>query len=136
MIQFFRFALVGISNTAIDFMIMNLLMILSGITGDIWFSVFKSISFLAATINSYIWNRRWTFGREPGFTFSEFTLFATVGAIGAVLNVGIASYIVNGIPVPSGISNLLWANVGIGIAAISVMLWNFLMFKLFVFRVQ
>ena len=56
-----KFLMVGILNTGIDFFIFNTFIALTGIDSGAWVLAFKSISFLAALINSYELNRLWTF---------------------------------------------------------------------------
>ena len=56
-----KFLLVGALNTFIDLGVLNMLIWISGIAAGAWYIVFKSISFLVATVNSYFWNKHWTF---------------------------------------------------------------------------
>lgn len=130
-----RFVLVGALNTFIDLGILNVLIWLSGITSGFWFSIFKSISFLVATINSYFWNKHWTFNRgENAFAGKEFSKFLIVTAIGMFVNVGIASFIVNVIGVQFGVSEEMWATIGAVISSLFAWAWNFLSSKFIVFK--
>ncbi len=132
--QLSKFGVVGISNTAIDFGILNLLIMTFGISAGIAFSVFKVISFLGATVNSYLWNKFWSFeDHSKDDLKGEFIKFITISGIGIVINVGIAS-LINMIGPYGGISENGWANISAAVATITVLTWNFLGYKLFVFK--
>ena len=55
--RFFRFAAVGIVGAVVDFGTFNLLTTLVGLTAV----VASILSFIAAIINNFIWNRYWTY---------------------------------------------------------------------------
>jgi putative flippase GtrA len=135
-----KFALVGALNTFIDLGILNLLMWISGIALGPWYAVFKGTSFLIATTNSYFWNKHWTFvkedtqGKKDLFASEEFSKFLAMTGIGLILNVGIASLVVNLIGPQFGISNEIWATIGALTATLFAWVWNFLSSKFFVFK--
>jgi len=63
LIQFIKFGIVGVSNTAVDWVVF--FMITQLIIADKSFEpTAKVISFLAAMLNSYIWNTIWTFKKQ------------------------------------------------------------------------
>ena len=133
-LQFPKFITVGVSNTIIDFGILNLLMYLTGETSGIFFSLFKSISFIVAVTNSYILNKHWTFKSSGETKNGEFLKFVVVNLIGCAINVSWASYVVNVIGAPAGISPMLWANIGAASAVVFTVSWNFIGAKFFVFK--
>ena len=136
-----KFLLVGGLNTFMDLGVLNLLIAASGITAGIGFSVFKGFSFLIAFANSYLWNKYWTFrGKTMAQDFveqgKEFAQFLVVSGIGFFLNVGSASLVVNFINPQFGLSERAWPTVGALVGTLVVMTWNFLGYKLIVFRKQ
>lgn len=131
--QIAKFGTVGILNTLMDWGILNTLMFLSGVYFGFAYSGFKAVSFAIATVNSYLWNKYWTF--ESGTSRdNEFIKFLIISVIGAFINIGIASFIVNFIAPFSGISLPIWANIGAAAATAISMIWNFSGYKFIVFK--
>lgn len=133
--QFGKFAAVGFLNFSIDFGVLNLLIFVSGFNAGLAFSAFKALSFLAANVNSYLWNKFWTFraGGEGNYA-GEYSRFLTVSLVGLGINVGIASLVVNLIGPQFGIGPTLWANLGAVAGAALGLVWNFVGYKFIVFR--
>jgi len=134
-LQAAKFFLVGTLNTFVDLAVLNLLMWIFGIVAGPFYSVFKAFSFLAATTNSYFWNRFWTFekGKET-IQFREYFKFLIITAIGLIINVSVASYAVNVIGPQYGFSEKIWASIGAIIAAFFAFIWNFSASKFIVFK--
>lgn len=132
--QFVKFSTIGVSSAFIDLGILNVLILLSGIANGAWFPVFKGTSAMIALVNSYFWNRSWTFKSQDNANVVEFGKFFTISAVGLGINVGVASFIVNVVGPLDKISPQLWANIG-AISATSVsLIWNFSCYKFIVFR--
>jgi putative flippase GtrA len=140
LLQIFKFGLVGVLNTFVDLGVLNFLIFVSGFTAGIYFSVFKGISFIVAVVNSYFWNKFWTFkvkNREiidQSKKRSEFAQFLAVSVIGFLVNVGVASLVVNVIGPVGEIDVRSWANIGAIAATLVALAWNFLGYKFFVFK--
>lgn len=140
--QVAKFILVGLLNTFVDWGILNLLMFLTSTVSGPLFPVFKGVSFLVATSNSFAWNKFWTFKKptddkeavEKKAAGKEFMQFFIVSVIGFTLNVGIATVMVNVMGAPAGVSEQLWANIGALGGTLAVLVWNFLGYKLIVFK--
>lgn len=132
--QFAKFGAVGAFNTFLDWGILNFLIALTGIAAGGGYSLFKGISFIVANTSSYWWNKHWTFGSRESATAQEFGKFFGVSLIGLLINIGLASFIVNGLDAPAGFSPERWANVGAMIATAASLFWNFIGYKLWVFK--
>ncbi|MDP2967195.1 MAG: GtrA family protein, partial [bacterium] len=133
--QLFKFTLTGSLNTFIDLAVLNLLMQALQITSGWYFSFFKIISFSCAAANSYIWNKFWTFKKkETKVGAKEFSQFYIITGISFLINVGLASLIVNVIGPQFSLSETLWANVGALGGVFGAFIWNFLGYKFIVFK--
>lgn len=130
-----KFGLIGVTNTVIDLGLFNLFIYFSHVSDGYMVSVFKSFSVLAAIINSFIWNKYWSFAKKDSENVGEeFTHFLAVSLIGLLMNVGITSFVVNVMTTPAGFSDKAWANIGALIATVLVLTWNFVGYKFFVFK--
>lgn len=134
-----KFALVGALNTFVDIGVLTIFLLASGINEGILYSVFKGVSFSAAVVNSYLWNKFWTFrakAESPNAknTGTEFAQFLGVSIIGFFLNVGTASLVVNVIGPQCDIQANLWAVIGAVVGTLVVLTWNFFGYKLIVFK--
>ena len=132
--QFGKFAAVGTLNTLIDLGILNLFIYFTDISSGGLFSGFKVVSFLFATTNSYFWNKFWTFQNKMPVTGKEYARFFAFTTIGAAINTGVASVVVNVFGAPEGMDVKIWANVGALVAVFVSLIWNFLAYKLVVFK--
>lgn len=131
--QFGRFLLVGASNFSIDFGVLNLLMTVSGLDSGMMFSLFKGLSFFAALLNSYFWNRNWTFGSNSGQSIpAEFFRFAGIALAGLLINVVVASVLVVYVEADF-VSQRIWANIAALFSVFAVLIWNFAGYKFVVF---
>ncbi|MDR7002115.1 GtrA family protein [Neobacillus niacini] len=79
-LSFIKFALVGVVNTSIDFIVYAILT---------WFNVnyilAQCISYSAGVLNSYIMNRKWTFEQKGKGRKREFITFIGVNLITLVM---------------------------------------------------
>ncbi len=132
--QIIKFATVGVLNSSIDLGVLNTLIAVTAIPQGLWFSVFKSISFLVAVTNSYFWNKYWTFRAVHSSSMKEVAQFFIVNVGGFLINVGVASFVVNAIGAPAGFPLRAWANLGALSAAVFSMTWNFIGLKFIVFK--
>ncbi len=132
--QFAKFGAVGAFNTFLDWSILNVLMHAFSVSDGVLFSVFKGISFVCAAISAYFWNKYWTFGAKKQSDTQEVLTFALVSGTGFLLNVGIASAIVMVAPHTHIITPAQLANIAAAAATVISLVWNFVGYKLFVFK--
>lgn len=133
--QFGKFSVIGFTNAAVDFGVLNLLIAYSGTSSGIWFSFFKGISFIVAIIHSYFWNKYWSFGADKeGVGGIEFLKFVSVAIVALLINVGAASFVVNLISPFTGFTSEAWANMGAVAGAAVALAFSFVGFKLLVFK--
>lgn len=119
--QFVKFGIVGLSSTVIDWSIFYLLNHYS-----IYYLTAKVMSFSVAVVNSFIWNRRWTFRSTDPDRSKEFTKFLFISLIGLVIN-ALIMYIAVTIFGQRKIVGLIFAT---GITTF----WNFLANKFYTFK--
>jgi len=133
--EFSKFAVVGVLNSGVDFGILNFLMLITGLSSGGGFLAFKSISVTLGVINSYLWNKYWTFSTSNSADARrEFAAFMVVTLIAVGVNVAGADVIVNVIGAPKGFSAKLWANIGAISGAGLTLFTNFFGYKFFVFK--
>ena len=82
--QFTRFACIGLLNTALDFLVLNTISKALGITQGLPLGAINFFSFTLAVIQSYLWNRTWTFGGEVARLRTNFFRLVYVGSLGAI----------------------------------------------------
>ena len=134
--QFGKFAAVGTLNSAIDIGVLNILMFLTGFNEGVFYAIFKSGSFFVSKINSYFWNKFWTFESTTKISFKEYLSFAFYTLVGAVINTSAASFVVNYVKykINLGITDSLWGVLGAVAGILASFLWNFLSYRKIVFK--
>jgi putative flippase GtrA len=148
--QLAKFIVIGVLNTLVDLGALAFMFSLAYLTGaaiassDIlltfvipitFFILYKSLSFIVANINSYFWNKYWTFGTENDKkTSTEFTQFFLVSLIGFIINVSASSFIFSFFHKIGGLTADQWGLIGGAIGSISGLAWNFIGYKFIVFK--
>lgn len=133
LLQIIRFVFVGGFNTLLDWGVVNLLVFISGLSSGWQFYFFKATSFLVANIASYFWNKNWTFQSDKKNS-SAFWQFFVVSLLGLLINVSTAWVIVDFIGPIREISAIIWMQFGLLTATAISMVWNFIGYKLIVFK--
>ena len=130
-----KFLLIGALGALIDLGVLNILIWISGISSGLLFPIFKTISFIVANCSKYFGHKFWVFEKKEIIgAKKEFGRFFLVSLGGLIINVTVASLIVNLIEPQFGFSETIWANVGGMIAALATIAWNFLGYKFLVFK--
>jgi putative flippase GtrA len=129
--RFLRFAAVGAMGAFVDFGTFNLLVNLIHIPA-VWASV---LSFTAAVISNFIWNRFWTYPdsrtKQVSRQIFQFTIVSVIGlAIRTPLFAWLEKALVRSLTIilPKTFflsSVFLGHNIALAIAILVVMMWNF-----------
>jgi putative flippase GtrA len=146
--QLGKFGVTGVLNVLVDFGVLTLLTIYLkkifeiestdtlfslGVLVVTFYSIYKALSFTVANINSYFWNKYWTFEKKEGKQ-SEFAQFFIVSIIGFIINVAVASFVFKYIHPLGKMSYEQWGLMGAAAGSIIGLVWNFLGYKFLVFK--
>jgi len=129
--RFLRFAVVGIIGAVVDFGVANLLvyaflapLVIAG-----------TISFIAAILSNFFWNRYWTYPDSRSKPISrQLIQFAVVSVMGLTIRIPILRFLepvvfrwFSNLPfsLPVLTPDLLAKNITLAIAVLIVMFWNF-----------
>jgi putative flippase GtrA len=134
--KFGKFGEAGGLNWLVDLGIVNLLILVTGYSTGIYFILFKGISFASASTNSYFWNKFWVFrGVKKQSETKEVGKFAIATVLGMLVNIILASSIAFiGPLIFGGISSKSWANIATIVGSLTAMIFNFLLYKIWVFK--
>ena len=133
--QLAKYALVGIANTAVDFGILNLLAWVIGKYEGGIVGILNVVSFIVAVIHSYFWNKFWTFeNKKKVNTVIQFIQFVIVSIIGMLINTVIVYAMSTLVQPACGLGPKAWLNIAKVIATIASLIWNFIGYKLIVFK--
>ena len=130
--RFFRFAAVGIVGAVVDFGTFNLLTSFAGLTAV----VASVLSFIAAIINNFIWNRYWTYpdsrSKPIGQQLFQFSMVSVLGLLIRTPIIAILEPLFFRLfssfaflPIGFFTATFLANNLALAIAVIVVMFWNF-----------
>jgi len=134
--NFVKFGEAGGLNWLVDMGIVNLLILFTGFSAGLYFVIFKGVSFTLAATNSFFWNKLWVFrGSAKQKEGKEITKFVIATALGLVVNVTLA-YIVSlvGPTLIADVAEKVWANYATIFGSLSAMLFNFVLYKVWVFK--
>ena len=123
LVQAIKFSFVGVLNTVVD---LGGYFILTRWLGMANLEVAaKSISYSAGILNSFFWNRSWTFRSKTRFWITLLP-FVAVNLVGLAINTGVMQLGLKILGLPELIS--------LGMATVSTLAWNFILSKFVVFR--
>ena len=131
--RFSRYVASGLLSFSIDFGILNIISLITGITAGAAVGWINAPGFLFALVNAYIWNKLWVFERPTGSHWHHFPRFLLVVGIGIAINTVIVVWLTSA-PLPPQFSPSQWLNTAKIIATGIAILWNFFGYRFFVFR--
>lgn len=127
--RFLKFAIVGLIGMMVDFAVLNLMHLKVGLP----LGIANAISFSAAVISNFTWNRLWTFpeSRQRSLV-SQLGTFALVNLVGLGINTGLLL----------GVDHLLqrwiaepWSyNLAKAFAIGVVLFWNYFINRLWTYK--
>lgn len=132
--QVIRFGAVGFLNTLIDFGMLNLLVLIFGATAGPPLVLCNVMAFAAASLNSYLLNKKWTFSEQSGSSLRQYLFFAAFAIGGLAVNSLVLYLLSTGLTRPSQLSPVLWVNMAKAGATAGSMTWNYLACRYIVFR--
>ncbi len=83
-----KYGLVGSSNTVVSMAVLNLFFFLLVPTTQVILVLGSTLAYAAGDLNSYWWNKSWTFGASSS-SWRQFARFALVSLAGMALNAAI-----------------------------------------------
>ena len=133
MLQLAKFAEIGVLNTVINFGLLNLASLATGVTAGVlagWYNVPATI---VAAGNSYFWNKYWVFHKvDRKGIFHDLPKFVIVTIVGIVVNSLIIIAFTSYRP-GHNLTSGQWLNVGKFLATVIGILVDFLGYKFLVF---
>jgi putative flippase GtrA len=136
--RFIKFAVVGVIGAVVDFGVFNLIrpLLLTTLPSEsIAVSSASAISFIAAIISNFFWNRYWTYPDSRTKTFaSQFLQFTFVNFLGIIFRapfVGLTHAWFENLfqwllpTINPATAALIGDNVSVAVAVGIVMFWNF-----------
>lgn len=129
-IRFLKFAFVGVTGAVVDFGLLNLLRLVFDIP-LIWA---QAISFTAAVINNFLWNRFWTYpDSRSKLAHRQLIQFFLINIIGIIVRTPLITWLdkiilgmLNGNAVTLPLENFVISqNLALALSVGVIMLWNF-----------
>lgn len=137
MMQLAQFVSVGLGNAAIDLLVFNGLYLVNPTHKVQQLILYNTIAVMAAVLNSYIWNTRWTFRRERRRKGPKAARQRTLFIVQSLINIGVNDIILGFIApwfaTAHAFPHVVANNLAKLIAMFLASLTSFLMMKLFVF---
>ena len=124
-----RFGIIGGINTAIDF---GILFILVGL--GLPSTVGNIISTSIALSFSFFANKSFTFKAEEKITKSQITIFLVITLFGLWVIQPVIIYLVGGLLTTKITNSFVVLFIGKLIATVATLIWNYLLYRKFVFR--
>jgi putative flippase GtrA len=133
MYQVGKFAAVGILNTAINFAVINIFSLMSGVTAGLSVGEYNIPATAVAATNSYFWNKFWVFQGSNQSAQKDVPKFITVTIIALIVRSTLLTLITTYVP-HGNIGGGAWLNIANVIATFAGILVDFLGYKFIVFK--
>lgn len=131
-----RYGATGVLNTTIDFAVLNLLVWLFSTPTGVGLLLSNGCAFACANLNSYFWNKYWTFRDGGRPSVGQYSVFLLASLGGLLINSAILYLIVEFFSPGAWQGSMLWVNVAKLLATFGNLAWNFCFYRWVVFRLQ
>ena len=108
--QLLRFCIVGGLNSFVDVLVFNLLLWQFPTQDSGLLVIYNSIAYLIGALNSFCWNKLWTFKQRSRATNDQVARFVIITCLGIICNdvfLGLATTILSSL----SLNSFLWVNV-------------------------
>ncbi len=109
-LQLLRFCIVGGLNTFVDILIFNVLIWKFPTHDGILLIFYNSLAYMIGAINSFCWNKLWTFKHHSRVTMNQLVRFALVTGLGIICNDAFL-WLATTILTSLSLNSFLWTNV-------------------------
>ena len=123
LVQAVKFGAVGVLNTTIDLGLYFLLTRWLGLGA--WPVLAKVCSYAAGILNSFLWNKFWTFRSKAGLA-ATLVPFVLTSLVGLGINAGVLQVALKSLRLPE--------LVALGLATLTALAWNFVISKFVIFK--
>jgi putative flippase GtrA len=130
--QVIRFGLVGIVNTVVDLLILNMLLLLFPTNSIRVVLIFSALAYGLGAVNSFLLNKYWTFGYRQRTTWREVVRFTVTTSCGIGWS-SIILWLASNALHPILINPTVWANASKVVAISGTALISYLGMSLWVF---
>ncbi len=120
-IQFAKFCLVGVLNTGIHYGVFLALFRLL----DVYYLVSSTIGYCCGSLNSFVWNKMWTFQARGTRHSTAFLKFAIVNGLSLLINVVSMKMFVAGIGLRPEFAQVLTIGLAVMVNFFGYKLWAF-----------
>lgn len=128
--QLIKFGIVGLSSTAVNFTVLNLMLALHQ---NRYAAV--TVAFLVSVVNGYIWNKRWTFKAAPAkAAHTQFTQFLLVNGVSWGLDLLFVRLISVPLEHDLHVSMVKATNIAQLVATGVLVFWNFFANRFWTFK--
>jgi putative flippase GtrA len=109
-LQFLRFCLVGGLNTFVDVLVFNLIVWSFPTQDSGLLVVYNSVAYAIGALNSFCWNKLWTFRQRSSASGDQVTRFMLVTSLGIICNDAFL-WLATNILTSLSLSSFIWINV-------------------------
>ena len=109
-VQFLRFCIVGGLNTGVDLLAFNVLIWMFPTQDSGLLVLFNSLAYLIGAVNSFCWNKLWTFRQRSETSRDQIVRFALVTSLGIICNDAFL-WLATTVFASLSLTSILWVNV-------------------------